>query len=291
MERETILISLIDPSPLNPPRPSTRPSSRSWPRPPSRTASCNPFSCGRAGTQSTAGRRKASTSVRTRGRRTPLAPPSSPAWPRSRPSCVTCRIKRSLKSPWSPRATRRLARTGKSPRLQKLIDEHGYTADTLAAKIGRSPATVYGLLKLLQLPTAAAKALEAGELPANTALLFARIPKEKLRAQASRDLHGPRNAVAAGGKGKDPGEIHGRVETGPFPPKDRHVAAQCRSLHRLPQTDRQQPRGVPRGTRGRLHRPRLLSVQDGGLGGSHARTGQGRGQEDPDGPGEQIAVE
>ena len=71
---------------------------------------------------------------------------------------------------------------------KKLIDEHGYTADTLAAKIGRSPATVYGLLKLLQLPTAAAKALEAGELPANTALLFARIPNEKLRAQAYKEI-------------------------------------------------------------------------------------------------------
>ena len=75
---------------------------------------------------------------------------------------------------------------------KKLIDEHGYTADTLAAKIGRSPATIYGLLKLLQLPKAAAQALEAGELPANTALLFARIPNEKLRAQAYKEICGGR---------------------------------------------------------------------------------------------------
>jgi ParB/RepB/Spo0J family partition protein len=59
---------------------------------------------------------------------------------------------------------------------EQLIQHHGYTADTLAAKIGKSRAYVYARLKLLALGNEGREAFSRGELEASVALLISRIP-------------------------------------------------------------------------------------------------------------------
>lgn len=71
----------------------------------------------------------------------------------------------------------------KSEGYSRLL-ELGYSVEDLAKKIGKSPATIYGLLKLRQLPEKAKKAVEKGELPMTTAQLLARIPDKKAQAAA-----------------------------------------------------------------------------------------------------------
>lgn len=70
--------------------------------------------------------------------------------------------------------------------IKQLLDDHGYTAEDVAKKTGQSVAGVYGLLKLLNLPAKAAQAVAAGELPATTAQLIARIPGEKARSEVAK---------------------------------------------------------------------------------------------------------
>jgi ParB/RepB/Spo0J family partition protein len=57
----------------------------------------------------------------------------------------------------------------------------------LAQKVGKSAATIYGLIKLLELPEKAQKSVESGELPMSTAQLIARVPDQKARAQLAND--------------------------------------------------------------------------------------------------------
>src|SRR5262245_32877567 len=49
---------------------------------------------------------------------------------------------------------------------KRLLDEHGYTADSLAGKLGKSKSYVYARLKLINLPEQALEALAKGDLPA-----------------------------------------------------------------------------------------------------------------------------
>jgi len=63
-----------------------------------------------------------------------------------------------------------------------------YTAETIAAEIGKSRAYVYARLKLLDLCQEARDACYAGELDASTALLIARIPVHKLQIEALKEV-------------------------------------------------------------------------------------------------------
>lgn len=76
----------------------------------------------------------------------------------------------------------------KAAGYKKLIDRHQVDVAALAAKVGKSPATIYGLLKLLELPAGARAALVKGELPATTAQLIGRIPNKELREKAFEDF-------------------------------------------------------------------------------------------------------
>lgn len=67
----------------------------------------------------------------------------------------------------------------------RLMDVHGLSAEDVAAKVGKSVATIRGLAKLRSLPDKAKAALDAGELTAAVAGLIARIPGEKARAEAT----------------------------------------------------------------------------------------------------------
>jgi ParB/RepB/Spo0J family partition protein len=65
-----------------------------------------------------------------------------------------------------------------------MIRDHGYTADQLAEKIGKSRAYIYGRTKLTALCTQARLAFRDGKLTASTALLIARIPGAQLQEKA-----------------------------------------------------------------------------------------------------------
>jgi ParB/RepB/Spo0J family partition protein len=71
---------------------------------------------------------------------------------------------------------------------EKLMKEHGSTAEGLAAEIGKSKAYIYARLKLIDLCTEARTAFFAGELDASTALLIARIPVQRLQIQAVKNI-------------------------------------------------------------------------------------------------------
>src|SRR5262249_35778240 len=64
---------------------------------------------------------------------------------------------------------------------KRLLDEHGYTADTLAARLGKSKSYIYGRLKLCNLPLAAMDAIAKGDLPATVAELIGRLPSMEMR--------------------------------------------------------------------------------------------------------------
>jgi ParB/RepB/Spo0J family partition protein len=62
-----------------------------------------------------------------------------------------------------------------------LLDRHGYTADGLADKIGKSKSYVYARLKLNNLPEQAREALIRGDLPATVGELIGRLPSLEMR--------------------------------------------------------------------------------------------------------------
>lgn len=65
------------------------------------------------------------------------------------------------------------------------------TAEQLAARIGKSPAYVYGALKLLNLPDEAQRAFRSGRLSKNHCILIGRIPNAKLREKATARILSP----------------------------------------------------------------------------------------------------
>lgn len=66
---------------------------------------------------------------------------------------------------------------------KRLLDEHGYTADSLAGKLSKSKSYVYGRLKLCNLPPAALEALAKGDLPATVGELIGRLPSMEMRQE------------------------------------------------------------------------------------------------------------
>jgi ParB/RepB/Spo0J family partition protein len=65
-----------------------------------------------------------------------------------------------------------------------LRDVHKLSVAEISAKVGRPVGTVYERLKLCELAPEVRKAALAGELPASHAVLIARIPDQKLQAEA-----------------------------------------------------------------------------------------------------------
>lgn len=64
-----------------------------------------------------------------------------------------------------------------------LIAKHGVGLEILAARVGKAPSTIRGLLKLRALPLRAREALDAGEISSSVAQLIGRVPSEALREQ------------------------------------------------------------------------------------------------------------
>lgn len=74
---------------------------------------------------------------------------------------------------------------------ERLMKHHGYTADTLGDKVGKSRAYIYGRLKLLALVPAARDLFYASSLTSSTALLIARIPGATLQMKAAVEITKP----------------------------------------------------------------------------------------------------
>jgi len=71
---------------------------------------------------------------------------------------------------------------------QRLTQVHGYTVEDLAKKLGKSRAYVYQRMALLRLPKVARELFWTNEMNASLALLIARIPDEKLQAEAAEKI-------------------------------------------------------------------------------------------------------
>jgi ParB/RepB/Spo0J family partition protein len=67
---------------------------------------------------------------------------------------------------------------------KELIDKHGYDVRTLAAKIGRSPAYVYGCFRLLKLSPKWKKALKAGEVSEAVVAVVAQLIEDHATQEA-----------------------------------------------------------------------------------------------------------
>lgn len=85
----------------------------------------------------------------------------------------------------------------------RLVEQHQVAIDDLAARVGKSPSSIRGLLKLRNLPELARQAVESGHLPQSTALLIARIPSAECRERyahqvlAGDDFYGEPTAIVA----------------------------------------------------------------------------------------------
>jgi ParB/RepB/Spo0J family partition protein len=69
-----------------------------------------------------------------------------------------------------------------------IVREHGFTADTLAAEIGKSRAYIYGRMKLLDARDEVKAAMRTGELAMSIGELIARIPSPALQTQAMNEV-------------------------------------------------------------------------------------------------------
>lgn len=71
---------------------------------------------------------------------------------------------------------------------QLMMRDHGYSADDLADKVGKSRAYIYARLKLTALCLEARQFYRDGKLDASRALLIARIPVPALQVQAAKEI-------------------------------------------------------------------------------------------------------
>lgn len=69
-----------------------------------------------------------------------------------------------------------------------MVREHGFSADTLAAEIGKSRAYIYGRMKLLEACDHVKAKMRAGELAMSIGELIARIPSTALQMQAMSEV-------------------------------------------------------------------------------------------------------
>jgi ParB/RepB/Spo0J family partition protein len=88
---------------------------------------------------------------------------------------------------------------------QLLLDEHGYTVERIAEKLGKSTGYVYGRLKLAGLPPTAAEAVCAGRIPVTTAQLIARIPNPAARVECTQAILTESRVGYSHGRDNDPG--------------------------------------------------------------------------------------
>lgn len=127
---------------------------------------------------------------------------------------------------------------------RRLMKEHGHTADTIAAQIGKSRSHVYAQLKLLECGEKARAALADGRLDPSRALLIARIPTEKLQEEAlDRILGGKYQEPMSYRRAAEHVQEHYmlRLAEAPFPRGDADLVAGSPRCHDCPKRTGSQP--------------------------------------------------
>lgn len=71
---------------------------------------------------------------------------------------------------------------------ERLVRKHGYSAEQLADKVGRSTTYIYARMRLCALGKEARAAFLAGKFPLSIALLLARVPTHELQREAVKAL-------------------------------------------------------------------------------------------------------
>ena len=74
--------------------------------------------------------------------------------------------------------------------VKSLIQEHGYTHDELASRIGKKRSTLTNLLSLLRLPVAVQEMIRTGKLTEGHGRAILRIGKDKLKIKVAMDVAG-----------------------------------------------------------------------------------------------------
>lgn len=87
--------------------------------------------------------------------------------------------------------------------FRRLHEQHGYSAEAIGAKLGKSVSFVYGRLKLCALCDEGRTAFLEGRIDVSRALLIARIPKAELQAKAVAQITEPRSWA-----GDEPMSLH-----------------------------------------------------------------------------------
>jgi ParB/RepB/Spo0J family partition protein len=77
-------------------------------------------------------------------------------------------------------------------RSYKLLMDHGYKIEDLVEKLHRSKSSIYGRMKLLELPEEAMQAVETGALPASHAELILKIDDRAAQRKLAREMLAPR---------------------------------------------------------------------------------------------------
>lgn len=127
-----------------------------------------------------------------------------------------------------------------------LLKRHGYTAEDLAGKIGKSKAYVYARFKLAALTPKGRAAFYAGKLNASTALLIARIPVPALQEKALAEI------TAVDYQGEPEFSVRDaahylqehymlRLADAPFPPADDKLLPKAGSCAACPKRTGNQP--------------------------------------------------
>jgi len=133
---------------------------------------------------------------------------------------------------------------------EKLIEQKDnegkqFTADGIAAEVGKSRAYVYARLKLLTLCNDARKAFYDGLLDASRALLIARIPTDKLQLEALKAITHPRFGDEAMSYREAKHHIHEHfmldLAKAPWSPKDAELLPKAGACATCPKLTGNQP--------------------------------------------------
>lgn len=122
----------------------------------------------------------------------------------------------------------------------------GHTVDDMAAKVGKSKATVYARMKLLALDPASRQAMYRGELSASVALLIARIPVASVQREAliavTKPKHGPHEPLSyRDAREQIERQFMLRLSDAPFPTGDAELLPKAGTCAACPKRTGNQP--------------------------------------------------
>lgn len=127
----------------------------------------------------------------------------------------------------------------------QLMKLHGYTADQLAEKVGKSRSYIYGRLKFTALADGPRTMFFEGKLSASTALLIARIPNAELQEKATKEIVEPHPGAEPLSYRRAVDLIQARymlsLHTAPFSLVDAKLVSSAGSCEKCPKRTGNQP--------------------------------------------------